>query len=153
MSDLHHNDQLRATLAQVRWHARPERFVMAGLAPRERLLALRLLSGVSSSFWQFVVEPDLLTLIVAEQEWRRISPGFPHARVERYYRVITFDLDLPADLVGFLAAISAALADAGVPLLAICGYTKDHLLVREENLAQALAAIEALVARFRGPQP
>jgi uncharacterized protein len=151
MSDPRSNEQLRAVLAQVRWHVRPERFVVAGLEPRERLLALRLLPGIVGSFWQFVVEPDTLTLIVAENEWRAMSPGFPHAHIVRHYRAVSFDLDLPADLVGFLAAISGALADAGVPLLAICGYTKDHLLVREQYLGQALGAIEALVATVYGP--
>ena len=153
MSDPRPNEQLCAVLARVRWHVRPERFVVAGLEPRERLLALRLLLGVVGSFWQFVVEPDTLTLIVAENEWRAMSPGFSHARIVRHYRVISFDLDLPAELVGFMAAISGALADAGVPLLAVCGYTKDHLLVREEHLEAALGALEALVAAFREPQP
>ena len=153
MSDPRPNEQLRAILGQVRWHVRPERFVVAGLEPRERLLALRLLPGVVGSFGQFVVEPDMLTLIVAENDWRAMSPGFPHARIVRHYRAISFDLDLPAELVGFMAAISGALADAGVPLLAVCGYMKDHLLVQENYREAALGAIEALVAAFRGPEP
>ena len=52
---------------------------------------------------------------------------------------------MPDGLVGFMAAISGALASANVPLLAVCGYTKDHLLVREEHLDAALRAIETLV--------
>src|SRR5262245_52996107 len=145
MADLQRNEQLRAVLAQISWHARPERFVVAGLEPRERLLALRLLPGVTGVFWQLFVEPDMLTLVVAEAEWRPISHAFPHARVERSYRVISFETDLPDGLVGFMGAISGALAGANVPLLAVCGYSKDHLLVREEYLAQALGAIETLV--------
>src|SRR5215470_17862935 len=100
------NEQLRVVLAQISWHARPERFVVAGLEPRERLLALRLLLGVAGAFWQFIVEPDMVTLVVAEAEWRTMSHAFPHARVERHYRAISFDIDLPDGLVGFMAAIS-----------------------------------------------
>ena len=51
---------------------------------------------------------------------------------------------MPDDLVGFLAVASRALADAGVPILAICGYAKDHILVREGDLDRALAALTAL---------
>ena len=149
MADLELNGQLRAVLAQISWHARPERFVVAGLEPRERLLALRLLPGVTGAFWQLFVEPDMLTLVVAEAEWRAISHAFPHARVARNYRAISFELDLPEGLVGFMAAISGALAGANVPLLAVCGYAKDHLLVREEYLDAALAAIDALVKAHR----
>ena len=151
MPDLELNPQLRSVLAQISWHARPERFVVAGLEPRERLLALRLLSGVTGSFWQLFVEPDMVTLVLAEAEWRAISQAFPHARVERHYRAISFEMDLPDNLVGFMAAISGALAGANVPLLAICGYTKDHLLVREEYLDAALSAIEGLVKAQQQP--
>jgi hypothetical protein len=151
MPDPELNQQLRAVLARISWHARPERFVVAGLEPRERLLALRLLPGVTGAFWQLFVEPDMVTLALAETEWRAISHAFPHARVERRYRAISFDMDLPDGLVGFMAAISGALAGAGVPLLAVCGYAKDHLLVREEYLETALGAIEALVKPHRQP--
>jgi hypothetical protein len=149
MPELELSEQLRAVLAQISWRARPERFIVAGLEPRERLLALRLLVGVTGVFWQLVVEPDMVTLVLAEAEWRVMSHAFPHARVERHYRAISFDMDLPDGLVGFMAAISGALAGAGVPLLAICSYAKDHLMVREEYLATALGAIEALVGPFR----
>jgi uncharacterized protein len=143
--------RLAAIFAQLRWHARPERFVVAGLAPRERLLAMQLLRSATGPFVQFTVEPDMLTLIVAEADWRILSPAFPRARVERPLRVISFDVDLPADLKGFLAAITGALATAGVPLLAICGYTKDHVLVREEHLDAAMQAVAALVSAHRQP--
>jgi hypothetical protein len=145
MADLQLNNQLRAVLAQLHWHVRAERLVVVGLAPHEQLLALRLVEGVVGAFWQLVIEPDMVTLVVGERDWRAISKAFPRARIERNYRAISFDLDLPDGLVGFMAAISGALAAADVPLLAICGYSKDHLLVRDQHLAAALAAIEALV--------
>ena len=151
MLDSEPNEQLGAILARVSWHARPERLVVAGLEPRERLLALRLLPGVTGAFWQLIVEPDMVTLVAAEAEWRAISQAFPHARVARPYRAISFDIDLPDGLVGFMAAISGALAGAGVPLLAVCGYARDHLLVREEHLEAALRAIEELVKAYRQP--
>ena len=151
MSDLEVNEQLRAVLARITWRARPERFVVAGLESRERLLVLRLLPGVTGSFWQFFVEPEIVTLVLAEAEWRRISDAFPHARVERHYRAISFEIDLPDGLIGFMAAISGALAGAGVPLLAVCGYARDHVLVREEQLDAALASIEALVKPCQQP--
>jgi hypothetical protein len=149
VADSQYDEPLRAVLAQLRWHARPEKLAVVGLAPRERLLALRLLPGVTSSFWQLVVEPDMVTLVLAERDWRAISQAFPQARVERPYRAISFDLDLPEGLVGFMALFSGALAAAGLPLLAVCGYTKDHLLVREQHLDAALAAIEQVVMSQR----
>ena len=130
-------------LRQASWRVRPERFVLAGLAPSDRPVVARLLAGISAPFMDMIVEPDTVTLLLPESEWRSIRPAFASARVQSPFRVISFDLDLPDDLVGFLAAASAALATAGVPILAICGYSKDHILVREEHLDRALAALQS----------
>jgi hypothetical protein len=138
------DSRLSAILSQSRWQVRPERFVLVGLAPSERLVATRLLAGLSAPFAQLIFEPDVLTLVLPEADWQALRAAFPHARTQALLRVITFDLDLPDDLVGFLAAVSRALAEAGVPILAICGYTKDHVMVREEHVERALAAIESL---------
>ena len=131
-------------LGQARWQARPERFVLAALKPNERVLVQGLLAGVTAPFIQLIAEPDMLTLLLPQSDWRVLKPAFPQARVQAPFRVFSFDLDLPNDLVGFLAVASRALAEAGVPILAICGYTKDHILVREEHLERALAALGAL---------
>jgi uncharacterized protein len=136
--------RLTSIINQRRWRARPERFVLAALAPEERALVLRLLASVVAPFVNLVVEPNVITLVLPQPAWRELSPAFPRARVVAPYRAISFDLDLPGDLVGFLAAATRALADAGVPILAVCGYTKDHLLVREADLGAALAGLAAL---------
>jgi len=44
-------------------------------------------------------------------------------------------------LVGILAKISAALADAGVPLFAISTYDTDYIMVKEEHLDSAIDAL------------
>jgi uncharacterized protein len=133
--------RIATLLGQASWQARPERFVLAALKPNERVLLQGLLAGVTAPFLQLIAEPDVLTLLLPQSDWRMLKPAFPHARVQAPFRVISFDLDLPNDLVGFLAVASRALAEAGVPILAICGFTKDHILVREEHLERALAAL------------
>jgi hypothetical protein len=133
-------------LARLRPAVRPERFVFIGLDYRERHLVLRLAGGVTAPFAQLTIEPDGVTLLLPESEWRPIAPAFPRARVLRPMRVITFAEDLPDDLTGFLAAITAALAAANVPLLAVCGFTKDHVVVREQYLDAALTALARLAS-------
>lgn len=133
-----------AILRRRPWLVRPEPFALAGLPPEAREQALHALAGSRSPFAQLIAEPGMITLALPEGEWRALAPSFPQAQAESPFRVITFDLDLPADLVGFLAAVGAALAEAQVPILAICGYTKDHIMVRERHLPAALAALERL---------
>jgi hypothetical protein len=131
-------------LRQRPWSVRPERFVLAGVPPEARRAALAALADIDAPFAQLIVEPDLITILAPEQAWPSMRAQLAAARADAPFRVISFDLDLPADLVGFLAAVSQAIAGAGVPILAICGYTKDHMLVREQHLAAALGALEAL---------
>jgi hypothetical protein len=139
--------RISTLLSQGRWRVRPERFVLVGMAPNERSVVARLLAGVVAPFMELIVEPDMLTLLLPEAEWRSVRPAFPGARVQAPLRAISFELDLPEDLVGFLAAASRALAAAGVPILAVCGYSKDHILVREEHLERALSALDSLAAQ------
>jgi uncharacterized protein len=62
-------------------------------------------------------------------------------------RVIVLEGQLDDDLVGFMAAVTTALAERGVWLLAIGAATRDHLLVADDQLARALDALEALAGR------
>ena len=63
-------------------------------------------------------------------------------------RWVWLELSVYSDLqaVGFLAKVSAALTDAGVPCNAIAAYHHDHIFVPESKADTAIAAIEALRA-------
>lgn len=141
-----HDPRLPDILRRLRWSALPERYVLVGIDPRESAVVIRLLGGLRAHLWQLFVAPDMITFILPENDWRSISPAFPRARVERPYRVVSFDIDLPPDLSGFLALISNALAAESVPIVAISGFSRDHLLLREADLDRALAVLDSLVS-------
>jgi len=65
------------------------------------------------------------------------------------WRMITFDMVLPLSLVGFFAAVSGALAEAGVNLFAISAYTTDHVFVKNPKLETAVRALEQLGMSIR----
>jgi hypothetical protein len=60
------------------------------------------------------------------------------------WRMITFDMVLPLSLVGFFAAISGALADAGVNIFTVSAYTTDHVFVKGQKLETAIKSLEKL---------
>jgi hypothetical protein len=62
-------------------------------------------------------------------------------------RVIVLEGQLDDDLVGFMAALTVALTERGVWLLAIGAATRDHLLVADDQLAEALDALASLAGR------
>ena len=57
-----------------------------------------------------------------------------------------FQVEGPLDfsLVGIMARISGALAEAGIPLFAISTYNTDYIFVKEEQFEQAMERVEAL---------
>ena len=80
--------------------------------------------------------PDELSVICAE-------PAVPEATpVERGWRCLQVQGPLSSEMTGILAALSGPLADAHIPLLALSTYDTDYLLVREEHLEAAYAALE-----------
>lgn len=58
--------------------------------------------------------------------------------VEDGWRLLTFDVVLPFDLVGFLAEVAGVLADADVSIFALSAYSTDHILVKDADLDTAL---------------
>jgi hypothetical protein len=57
------------------------------------------------------------------------------------YRLITFGAVLDQNMIGFMARVSAVLADAGVPIFPYAAYTTDHLLVPADKFDTAIAAL------------
>jgi hypothetical protein len=73
----------------------------------------------------------------------------PPREVQRGWAVLTLDQAMAWDLTGVLAAVSGALAAAGIPLGALTAYSRDHVLVSGERLDDALAALRPLCGEVR----
>jgi hypothetical protein len=76
-------------------------------------------------------------------ESSRCRPGSP-AEAEPGWKIITFEMVLPFELVGFFAAVSTAVAKAGVSLFALSSYSTDHIMVKARDLDKALGALRKL---------
>lgn len=50
------------------------------------------------------------------------------------WRLITFNVILPFELVGFIAKISTKLAKEGISIFVISTYSTDHILIKEKDL-------------------
>jgi hypothetical protein len=66
-----------------------------------------------------------------------------HAEVERGFRALAVNGTLDFALTGIVAALSAPLAAAGISIFGISTYDTDHILVREDRLADAKAVLTA----------
>jgi hypothetical protein len=120
-------------------------FAVVSLPPvrfGEVLTAIRDVNG----FVSITRDKDEITLIVAEEKWHEIASHFPGAQVQLRRRLIRFDTVLDFSVVGFIAEISRALADADISILSLSTYRTDAILVHEANFNRAVAAVrQALV--------
>lgn len=139
-------DSLEQALATMRFRVRGERYLLVG-APRARadavLRAAASMAG-ASAVGSIVLEPESVTWFAPFSDAQGISK-IEGARSDGPYRVITFETPMGWDVVGFLALATRALAEAGVPLGAICSFDRDHLFVRETYLDAARAALRGRV--------
>jgi len=86
-------------------------------------------------------DPREVTLLLQEDDLLRIRHVARDARVERGFRMLTFDLELPWNVVGYLARVTEILAAAQIPVGALSSFSRDHILVKQEDLGKALRVL------------
>jgi hypothetical protein len=92
---------------------------------------------------------DVVDAFATIDDGRETTHVLPEARLddvvtvdcEPGWRLLTFDVVLPFELVGFLAVVATALAENDVSIFVLSAYSTDHLLVRQEDLETALETL------------
>src|SRR4029453_10681419 len=129
----------------IKLHLPENRYVVASLPCGHYQATLSALADLEG-FVSIVRDRDEITLILDEDVWKRLAPGFPDAQVQGARRMIFFDTVLDFSVVGFIAEISRALAEADISILSISTYRTDPVLVHESRVDGAVNAIkQALV--------
>jgi uncharacterized protein len=138
------SDPAREAWARTRVHVWPGDYLLASL-PCDRMAEAAALAAEApaGTFAALVRERDEVALTLPDALRGRLQAL--GARADGPYRVLTFDVTLALDLVGFLAPAAARLAEAGVSIVPQCGFRTDHLLVRAEDLEAARRVLDAFV--------
>jgi hypothetical protein len=140
--------------AELLRHARvevaPETYVLVGMrhADWARLLENPELSPRAESNFMLLRDPFEVTLLVEESDWRAMRHAARDARAEAGFRLVTLDVELGWDVVGFLAHVTRLLADAAVPVGALSAFSRDHLLIKQDDLGKALRVLGGHVAEL-----
>ena len=119
----------------------PERLAICRLPPEAPLPSW--FAECTGSFCSMTRTNDELSIIADDA----LVPA--DVRAERGWRAFMVRGPLDFALTGVMAAISSALAGAGVSLFAVSTYDTDYVLVREGDLTaahDALAAVAEVVA-------
>ena len=92
---------------------------------------------------QFMILMDKweVTLLLDEIDLEVLRPELSNGKIEQGYRLVTFDLVLDLTIVGFMAEVSHILAQANIPIMASSAFSRDHLLIKQKDLAKALTTL------------
>ena len=108
-------------------------------------LAAAILAEIGEAFSAILVDQDEVTLIIDEEafeEYRHRLLG--HVAGPEQWALITVDVVLEHDLVGFMAVLSAALAQKKIPIFCFGAFKRDHLLVPLQQREEALETLQSL---------
>ena len=111
------------------------------------LLAIcRLPADAAVPAWADLTSPPLVSITRTGGELSLVLPeadvpaGVP---AEAGWRALSVRGPLPFHLTGVLASLAVPLAEAGVPIFAVSTHDTDWLLVGQDRLSEACAALEA----------
>ena len=93
--------------------------------PSARALELSLGAGGG----QVIREGGETTLLIPMAALTEVMRLHPSAQVERDLIGFRFEVPMGWEVVGFLALVTSRLAAAGVPVCALCAYSRDYVLI------------------------
>lgn len=135
---------VRSALRQAALYTDGQQYCLVHLPPQAIAVAAATLGEIGAAFCALIADKDEVSLVLRETDFEQLIDRLPQHRAQCGFHLITFDIPLEQTLVGFMAAVSAALAQAGVPLMAYSAYERDHLLIPGGHLATALETLYRL---------
>jgi len=136
-------DKIDELLKKTRVEVSPETFTLLSLRHEDwlKLLENPELSPRMTATFMIFRDRFETTLLFDEIDFETIRHAVRDAKVERNFRLLTFDIELDFSVVGFLAQITRILAEAEISIVALSAFSRDHLLIKQDDLAKALKVL------------
>lgn len=134
-------------LKKTRVEISPETFSLISLQQNEfqKLLETPELSPRMTAPFMIFKDKYEITLLLDETDFGNVRNNLENAKVETSFRLLTFETVLDFNVFGFLAEITRILAEAEIPIVALSAFSRDHVLIKQENLAKALKVLGEFV--------
>jgi len=112
-------------------------YVMMKISAAQAELIAQELGKWPSPFWACMCDKDEVSLVLAQDVFHQLLLSVSPLDVSPPYRLITLDISLNWGVVGYLAAVTAVLADVGISLFALAAFSRDHLFVPQTDFDRA----------------
>ncbi len=137
-------------LRRTRVEVLPATYFMVGLRHEDwqRVLENPELSPRGDAPYMLLRDAMEVTLLLDETDWQTMRHAARDARVEGGFRLLTLDIELGWEVVGYLARVTTILAEAAIPVGALSAFSRDHLLIKQDDLGKALRVLGEHVAEL-----
>jgi hypothetical protein len=127
-------NDLKKLFAKSRADILPEDFLVIKLPLKEAVI---------------IKDKDEITLIVSDNEWKKICDNFVELKIERTYKIISLDFPLQWTVTGYTSYISRFLAEIGISVGVISCYSKSYLLIKKHNIFMAIQMLTNFFAQCK----
>jgi hypothetical protein len=150
MIDAPQNETAAELLRRTKVEVAPATFVLVGMRHEDwsRLLEQPELSPRAAAPFMLLRDGYEVTLLLEEEDWLTMRHAVRDARVEGGWRLVTFNIELGWNVTGYLARVTEILAAAHVPIGALTAFSRDHLLIKQDDLGTALRVLGEHVAEL-----
>lgn len=137
------NKEILDLLKKTKVEIAPETYSLISLREAEfqKLLENPELSPRMTAPFMIFKDKFEITLLLDETDFAGVRNNLENAKVETGFRLLTFEIVLDFNVFGFLAEIARILAEAEIPIVALSAFSRDHILIKQENLAKALKVL------------
>jgi len=137
-------------LSRTRVEVAPETYFLISMRHEDwaRLLENPELSPRGSAPYMLLRDQYEVTLLLDETDWRTMRHAARDARVEGDFRLVTLDIELDWHVVGYLALVTEILREANISVGALSAFSRDHLLIKQDELGTALRVLGKHVAEL-----
>jgi hypothetical protein len=104
--------------------------------------AAGVLAEIAEPFSALIVDKDEVSLYIPLDQYADFTKRLPLATQLGEFRLITFEVEMEFDVVGFMAVVSAILAKANIPIMPFAAFSRDHILVPANQFELAWQSLQ-----------
>jgi hypothetical protein len=134
-------NDLKKLFAKTRAEVLPEDYLIIKFPLKETVVIKDKIKLISDTFFSLMADKDEITLVIPENEWRKISDSFLELKIERTYKVISLDFPLQWTVKGYVSYISRLLTEMGISIGIISCYSKNYLLIKKHDIFMAIQVL------------
>lgn len=134
------NEKVLDLLKKTRVEVSPDTYTLISLSHDNwlKLLETPELSPRMTAPFMIFQDNREVTLLLDEIDYEKIRYSILTAKSQGGFRLLTFDVELDFTVVGFIAFVSKILAEADISIVTLSAFSRDHLLIKQNDLAKAL---------------